>query len=105
MFDAKRHALHTEERAGQLDAGRKRMLTVLGRGMHHTKQARPIDLRCAPQLPGTRVAQSWQISGIKSVTEIVQTAPACAAKHLEKFVRFHLALEVAGEIASFSHNH
>src|SRR5204862_6601454 len=42
---------------------------------------------------------------IKRVTDFIETAPAGATKHLEKLVRFNLALEIAGEITSIGHDH
>jgi hypothetical protein len=39
------------------------------------------------------------------VTDFIETAPTGATKHLEKLIRFDLALEIAGEITSIGHHH
>src|SRR5205823_5350954 len=51
------------------------------------------------------VAQPRKIVRVKRVTDFIETTAAGATKHLEKLVRFDLALEIAGEITSIGHNH
>src|SRR2546421_12547435 len=73
--------------------------------MHHAYQTGPIYLSCASQLARFCVAQSGQIVRVKRVTDFIETAAAGATKHLEKLVRFDLALEIAGETTSIGHDH
>src|SRR6266516_4394987 len=73
--------------------------------MHHAYQAGPINLGCASQLARFRVAQPRQIVRVKRVTDFIETTAAGATKHLEKLVRFDLALEIACEIPSIRHDH
>src|SRR2546430_17121139 len=73
--------------------------------MHHAYQTGPIYLSCASQLARFCVAQPRQIVRVKRVTDFIETTAAGATKHLEKLVRFDLALEIAGEITSIGHDH
>src|SRR5438067_13878452 len=73
--------------------------------MHHAYQTGPIYLGCASQLARFCVAQPRQIVRVKRVTDLIETTAARATKHLEKLVRFDLALEIAGEIASIDDDH
>src|SRR5947207_15944822 len=73
--------------------------------MHHAYQTGPIYLGCASELARLCVAQSGQIVRVKRVPDFIETTPAGATKHLEKFVRFDLAFEIAGEITSIGHDH
>src|SRR5438128_10953071 len=68
--------------------------------MHHAYQTGPIYLGCASQLARFCVAQPRQIVRVKRVADFIETTAAGATKHLEKLVRFDLALEIAGEITS-----
>src|SRR2546423_15272305 len=73
--------------------------------MHHAYQTGPIYLGYASQLARFCVAQSGQIVRVKRVTDFIETTAAGATKHLEKLVRFDLALEISGEITSIGHDH
>src|SRR5262249_62109324 len=73
--------------------------------MHDAYQTGPIYLGCASQLARFCVAQTRQIVRVKRVTDVIETAPTGATKHLEKLVRFDLALEITGEITSIGHDH
>src|SRR5207247_5762276 len=73
--------------------------------MHHAYQAGPIYLGCASELARFCVAQPRQIVRVKRVTDFIETTAAGATKHLEKLVRFDLALEIASEITSIGHDH
>ena len=73
--------------------------------MHHTDQARPIDLGRTLELARPRIAQPGKIVGVKCVTHFVQPAPAGASEHLEKLIRFDLVLKIGGEITPVGHDH
>src|SRR5438270_13500526 len=73
--------------------------------MHHAYQAGPIYLGCASQLARFGVAQPRQIVRVKRVTDFIETTSAGPTKHLEKLVRFDLALEIAREITAIGHDH
>src|SRR5947199_9120181 len=73
--------------------------------MHHAYQTGPIYLGCASQLARFCVAQPRQVVRVKRVTDFIETTAAGATEHLEKLVRFDLALEIAGEITSIGHDH
>src|SRR5207247_11449275 len=73
--------------------------------MHHTDQTGPIYLGYASQLARFCVAQPGQIVRVKRVTDFIETTAAGAPKHLEKLVRFDLALEIAGKITSIARDH
>src|SRR5262249_45450010 len=73
--------------------------------MHDAYQTGPIYLGCASQLARFCVAQTRQIVRVKRVTDVIETAPTGATKHLEKLVRFDLALEITREITSIGDDH
>src|SRR5260370_14861248 len=72
--------------------------------MHYASQTGPINLGCASQLARFCVAQPRQIVRVKRVTDFIETTAAGTTKHLEKLVRFHLTLEIAGAITSIGHD-
>src|SRR2546423_13924056 len=75
------------------------LFASFSRALHHANQTRPVDRNSAFQLARTGIAQSRKIVGIECVTDIIQSAPASSAKHLEKLVGFHLPFEISGEVA------
>src|SRR4030095_12782837 len=83
----------------------ERLFAALFGRMHHAYQTGPIYLGRASQLARFCVAQSRQIVRVKRVTDFIETTASRGTNHLEKLVRFDLALEIIGEIASISHNH
>src|SRR5437868_1602526 len=98
MLGSQGHALDTEKRMGQRNAGREWLLSALSSSVHHTNQTRPVDLGGTLELARTGVTQSGQFLGVECVAQIVESPAAGTAEHLEKLVGFNLSFEVAGEI-------